>query len=579
MSILIEPDSRHRQDRPTFPRRAGPPSRPRWCASAPLFAIVVASGCFDPSKLDTTPEQDAGSSTDSTGDDPEASTTVDGSTPSEGHCGDGIVDDGELCDGVDLDGRVCQSLGFGGGTLRCADDCTFDVAQCGGCGNGVVDGDEACDGVAFAEGDSCADVGLGLESEPLACTQWCTLDFSACSSCGDGVVTSPELCESGEVGEETCASQGFDGGTLTCGEGCSFDFGGCQLCGNGILEGTELCDGNQATQDCTDLGYDGGTISCADDCTYDVSACEECGDGMLGASEACDGAELGDATCVSQGFTSGSLGCTAACTFDVGACVGQGCGDEVINGAEECDGADLDGASCASRGYGGGTLSCTAMCAFDESACYACGDGTVDPGEACDGSAAGHTCLVETGLPNGSITCSASCTLDTSDCSGTPSRTVFITAGQYSANFGGALGADDICQDAADDAGLGGTFRAWVSDSATTPLDRFDHEGGAYQLLNGTVIANDWDDLVDGNIAAAIGITELGSAINPATTTVATATDANGDRQEFNGDCLDWSTNSMNQTAGIGNEENTVSWSSSGAVFCNTPMSLYCFEQ
>jgi len=51
------------------------------------------------------------------------------------------------------------------------------------------------------------------------------------------------------------------------------------------------------------------------------------------------------------------------------------------------------------------------------------------------------------------------------------------------------------------------------------------------------------------------------------------------DRQQFNGNCLDWSTNSMGQTAGIGNEENTVSWSASGAVFCNTPMSLYCFEQ
>ena len=117
------------------------------------------------------------------------------------------------------------------------------------------------------------------------------------------------------------------------------------------------------------------------------------------------------------------------------------------------------------------------------------------------------------------------------------------------------------------------------STASTTASVDVDHEGGAYQLLNGTVIANDWDDLVDGNIAAAIGITELGGAVVPAATTVATATDADGDRQQFNGNCLDWSTNSMSQTTGIGNEENTVSWSASGAVFCNLPMSLYCFEQ
>ena len=49
-------------------------------------------------------------------------------------CGDGVVSTvgGEVCDGANLGGATCTSLslGYTGGTLVCASDCTLDVSAC-----------------------------------------------------------------------------------------------------------------------------------------------------------------------------------------------------------------------------------------------------------------------------------------------------------------------------------------------------------------------------------------------------------------------------------------------------------------
>ncbi|HWB76932.1 MAG TPA: hypothetical protein VG755_18320 [Nannocystaceae bacterium] len=509
---------------------------------------TLASGCFDPTQAALGPAADdstgsvASTSTaaddgqtgpvgsdDATTDEGDSSST---GAPNElGHCGDGVLDDGELCDLAELDGKLCASLGFGGGTLRCADDCTFDTSECDACGNGSLDADEVCDGTAFADASSCYDVGLGDASEPLSCTRWCTLDFGACSACGDGMVMEPEACEPGLLDGATCESLGFDGGELSCTAGCAFDLGGCEQCGNGTREGDEACDGNDVPSSCAAQGAGEGTLQCAADCTFDTSACEACGDGSRGGSEACDGDDLGGASCVSQGFEGGALDCAADCTFDVSGCDGGGCGD-----------------------------------------------GELDVGEECDGSVGAHTCMSETGLSEGDVTCSAACTLDTSDCSAPAVRRVFVTSGHFSANFGGVAGADATCQGVADGAGLDGTFAAWISDGTSNAADRLVHFDGPYQRLDGTTIANDWDDLVDGNLFAAIGITETGAPVNAGATTVATATTAAGMLQVFNGSCSNWSTN-VGGSGGVGNEENTVTWSESGAAGCATLFSLYCFEQ
>jgi cysteine-rich repeat protein len=51
---------------------------------------------------------------------------------SSGHvCGDNLAEGPEVCDGTDLRGQSCLSLGFSGGTLQCATDCTnYNTSTC-----------------------------------------------------------------------------------------------------------------------------------------------------------------------------------------------------------------------------------------------------------------------------------------------------------------------------------------------------------------------------------------------------------------------------------------------------------------
>ena len=64
-------------------------------------------------------------------------------------CGDGTIKGGEVCDGSNLDGESCESLGYTGGSLACASDCSFDTSACftvtASCGDGVINGFEECE--------------------------------------------------------------------------------------------------------------------------------------------------------------------------------------------------------------------------------------------------------------------------------------------------------------------------------------------------------------------------------------------------------------------------------------------------
>jgi hypothetical protein len=47
-------------------------------------------------------------------------------------CGNGVLDPGEDCDGG-VNGTTCEALGYDGGQLSCANDCTFDESDCVTC--------------------------------------------------------------------------------------------------------------------------------------------------------------------------------------------------------------------------------------------------------------------------------------------------------------------------------------------------------------------------------------------------------------------------------------------------------------
>ena len=154
-------------------------------------------------------------------------------------------------------------------------------------------------------------------------------------------------------------------------------------------------------------------------------------------------------------------------------------------------------------------------------------------------------------------------------------RTVFITNTTYTgASVGGIDGADAKCQALADAVPLSGTYKAWISDSTTSPSVRFVQDGRPYVLTNGTFVADSWTDLVDGSLDAAINITQTGASNS--NRDVWTATNTNG-AYSFSS-CSDWSS-----TGGFGtygeSEDTNSQWTNRSSESCGNSNYLYCFEQ
>lgn len=157
---------------------------------------------------------------------------------------------------------------------------------------------------------------------------------------------------------------------------------------------------------------------------------------------------------------------------------------------------------------------------------------------------------------------------------GEPSR-VFITNTAQTADFGGISGADELCANQASAAGLEGVFKAWLSTASSSVADRLTHSTGPYVLVDGTVIANDWDDLVDGSIAARFNLDASGQM---QTGDVWTGTLTDGTSYPTN-DCNGF-TNDSSGIALCGTSSSTTSlWTQNITPACSTVLRLYCFEQ
>jgi len=239
---------------------------------------------------------------------PETSGSGD-TTGSASSCGNDVAEGDEACDGSDLAGGSCTDLGYDGGRLACASDCTFDETACvdQSCGDDEVQGREACDGTDLGGAD-CGSIGMGFDGGALACDGRCNLDVSGCTTCGDDTAAGAEVCDGADLGGETCVSQGFDGGEVSCAADCS---------------------------------------------ALDTSACHECGDGAISGPESCDAADLAGETCESQGYGAGALGCGNDCQFDYGGCSVPGTpfgSDSGYNGYETTGACDDISASGTAMG-------------------------------------------------------------------------------------------------------------------------------------------------------------------------------------------------------------------------------------
>lgn len=164
---------------------------------------------------------------------------------------------------------------------------------------------------------------------------------------------------------------------------------------------------------------------------------------------------------------------------------------------------------------------------------------------------------------------------DSPPCNGKPAcdRIVFVS---YEGARGDAVAsvadADAVClRSASSSTSLvkGRTFRAWVSDATSSAASRLVHGQGRYRLISGTVIANDWSDLVDGTLRAPINEDENGVAV---TGSVWTHTAVDG---SYVAGCLEGG-QSMGQS-GLTRAED-AQWTASPPKRCGERGHVYCFE-
>ena len=300
-------------------------------------------------------------------------------------CGNGVVDDGEVCD----NGMRIDTCGPDG----CSRDCKRRVGICGDgftdafCGELCDDGedpnsaDDACDscvGCFLSQicGDRRTDVDCGEECDDGGdpddrCDAQCKTNVG---TCGDGIIN-----YNGPNG----AMEECDDGNLDPCDGCDWN---CRIvtngCGDGFVCGTEDCEPSipgvnelNCDADCTvRICGDGYHNPVAESCDETSATCDPdctpttCGDGTINvvAGEECD--EGGVATAA----------CNADCTRSV-------CGDGKVNAPfETCDDGDAD--NC--------TTACNAACTGPATA-PVCGDGFVDSGcgnEVCDDGGLNGTC-------------------------------------------------------------------------------------------------------------------------------------------------------------------------------------------
>jgi hypothetical protein len=154
-------------------------------------------------------------------------------------------------------------------------------------------------------------------------------------------------------------------------------------------------------------------------------------------------------------------------------------------------------------------------------------------------------------------------------------RRMFVTSSVRNANFGGLDGADALCASEASAASLDGEFKAWLSTMTSSVSDRLVHSSEPYVLVDGTRVANDWDDLVDGSILVPINMDASGQLRGG---DVWTGTLPNG-LPYTQGDCAGFT----NGTDGIGLCGSTASttgpWTASSTPDCSLGLALYCIEQ
>ena len=124
-----------------------------------------------------------------------------------------------------------------------------------------------------------------------------------------------------------------------------------------------------------------------------------------------------------------------------------------------------------------------------------------------------------------------------------------------------------------------GIYIAWLSDSATDAGDRLPENLDGYFLTDGTKVADNRDDLLDGTLDHAIDLDEYAMFLIERFVWTGTYPDgtASGTADKI---CFDWEGQNSQNTGDYGRTDyDDDFWSRVHARGCENQLSLYCFQK
>ena len=150
---------------------------------------------------------------------------------------------------------------------------------------------------------------------------------------------------------------------------------------------------------------------------------------------------------------------------------------------------------------------------------------------------------------------------------------VFTTSINVLPSFGGLAGGDAVCANLATDAGLPGTFAAWLSTPDAGAVVRFSSLDAHWVMPGSPTVFNNAAQLRQ---TPNVPLTrdERGALISAGSAWTGTLT--GGQPSGFA--CLNW-TNAMTATGTFGTVITTTNWTTNGIpALCSTARRLYCFQ-
>ncbi|MFN2376641.1 MAG: hypothetical protein ABR538_08895, partial [Candidatus Binatia bacterium] len=353
----------------------------------------------------------------------------------DGNCAETCNEASDACTAADPNSSPCNDgLACTTGDACQAGTCSFSQSTCGDCGDGSLDDGELCDDGNTANGDCCSS----------ACTP-----TGNGTPCNDGVFCNgADTCQAGACSQhagDPCPGPDGDGDcTETCDEtadACSGPDTEASACNDGLFcNGADTCAGGNCSVHAGDPcpGADGDG-NCSESCNEAADACSgadanasSCNDGLF-----CNGADTCQAGSCSQHAGSPCTGadgdedCSESCNESIDNCTAPDAGGSACDDGLYCNGADTCSAGTCSNHAGSpcpgadGDGNCAESCREAQDDCV----GNDPNGAACNDNAfcngadtcQGGSCSQHVGDPcpgaDGDGNCAESCNEGADSCS------------------------------------------------------------------------------------------------------------------------------------------------------------------